>query len=352
MITERVREVVYETMRQYDVRGIAVVVARRDETQAQASYVGIDANGAALDADSLFPVASITKLATALAVLRLVDVGALGLDDPLARHVPEAEAAQPGVTVRTLLCHTSGLPQDFPNEAELYLVRMNWESLASRCLNVPLERAPHTRVLYSNIGYGLLAVIVERVTNTSVRANLYSQVFQPLGIEAYLGMDPPRAPVQIAAVRSRHAGTEREPFNSRYWRSRAMPWAGLLTNATGALALVRAFAGVPPGFLSDELRRQATQDQTGGLPGGYGGRFDYPSSPWGLGPDIRDSKKPHWAPDHSSDRTFGHAGASGSVAWCDPEAGTAWCVLGTRTADNGWLVRGSRAIGAALLKPE
>lgn len=352
MITRRVRDVIDDAMHRYDVRGIALQVAQLHAAQPESFYVGEDVDGVALNADSLFPVASITKLATALTVLRLVDAGALGLNDPLARYVPDAEAAQPGVTVRALLCHSSGLPQDFPNEAELYLIKMNWESLASRCLTVPLERAPNTRVLYSNVGYGLLALIVERLTDKSFRANLQSQVIQPLGIEAYLGMEPPRTPVRIAGVRSRHAGTEREPFNSRHWRSRALPWAGLLTSARGALALLRAFAGDPHDYLSEDLRREATSDQTGGLPGGYGGRFDYQSSPWGLGPDIRDTKKPHWAPDNSSERTFGHAGASGCVAWCDPDAGVAWSILGTRVADNGWLVRASRAMGAALLRAE
>lgn len=350
MFSENVQGVINETLQKYDVRGLVVLVAHAEQIEPDSIYLGTDVKGVPVSHNSLFPVASISKLATALTVLRLIDEGAFGLDDPLSHHVPEASAAQPDVTIRTLLCHTGGLPQDFPNEAELYAPKMNWQALANECLRVPLSHPPLTRVLYSNIGYGLLAVLVQNVTRRSFRANLQSLVLDPLGVEGYLGDQLPRSPMRIADVRSRHAGTELEPFNSLHWRAKALPWAGLITTAGGALALIRAFAGYPHDFLSETLRAEATHDQTKGLPGGYGGRFEYSVSPWGLGPDIRDNKTPHWAPAHSSHRTFGHAGASGAVVWYDPDAELAWCILGTRTADNAWLLYGSAEIGAALFQ--
>ena len=113
---------------------------------------------------------------------------------------------------------------------------------------------------------------------------------------------------------------------------------------------MRAFAGTPLDFLSDALRHKATQNQTDSLPGGYGGRFDYPVAWWGLGVDLRGDKKPHWTPPNASAYTFGHAGASGCVAWHDPEKNVAWAILGTRTADNAWLVRGAPKIGEKILE--
>src|ERR671937_2235049 len=85
-----------------------LLVAVRHEDGDELWHQGVDAAGQPLGG-SLFPVASLTKLATALSVLRLVDVGGLGLADPLSRHLPEAGAAQPGVTLRRLLAHTAGL---------------------------------------------------------------------------------------------------------------------------------------------------------------------------------------------------------------------------------------------------
>ncbi len=300
-------------------------------------------------ANSLFPVASITKLATALGVLRLVQRGVVELDAPLSQFAPEARAAQVGVKIRTLLCHTAGLPLDLPNGDELYGKPLSWNELAAKCLNVELAAPPGTRVLYSNVGYGLLARVAERISRSAFADFLSSAVLEPLGIEGYLGREPPRAPMQLADVRSRHAGTELEPYNSRYYRTLGLPWSGLVMTAEGALRLVRAYAGDPEDFLSQGVRQEATRNQTDDLPGGYGGKFMYPRSPWGLGVDLRGDKKPHWTPSNASPQTFGHAGASGCVVWHDPLAGVSWAIVGTRTADNAWLVHGSTRIATAIL---
>src|SRR5437899_12981322 len=98
-----------EVLRAEGLPGLALAVAR-GAAPVQTLCLGRDAAGHALTPDSLFPVASVTKLATALAVLRLVETGRLALDDPLATHLPEAAAARPGVTRRALLSHTAGRP--------------------------------------------------------------------------------------------------------------------------------------------------------------------------------------------------------------------------------------------------
>jgi hypothetical protein len=106
-------------LRAEEMPGIALAVALGAEP-AQTLCMGCDAGGHELAPESLFPVASVTKLATALAVLRLVEAGRLALDDSLARHLPEAAAARPGVTLRALLSHTAGLPLDLPDGAAPY----------------------------------------------------------------------------------------------------------------------------------------------------------------------------------------------------------------------------------------
>src|SRR5262245_8833891 len=110
-IPDAVRRAVEDAMRYGQTPGVALAVARVDR-RIEYLIVGSDALGRPLARDTLFPVASVTKLATALAVLRLADSGALALDDPLDQHLPSAAAAEPGVSIRNLLCHTSGLPLD------------------------------------------------------------------------------------------------------------------------------------------------------------------------------------------------------------------------------------------------
>jgi beta-lactamase class C len=350
---DAVQQAIHETLDRERVAGMALAVARGGGTDCL--FFGQDGAGEPLGRETLFAVASITKLATALAVLRLVDQGILRLDDPLAHHLPEAVAAQEGVTLRSLLSHTSGLPHEIP-QAPAYEPGLNWARLALACLSTPLESAPLERVQYSNPGYGLLASVVERQTGQPFAEALAWLVLDPLGIEGYLGAEQPRRPAVVEGVRSPHRGSPLEPYNSPFWRSLGLPWGGLVTTLEGALALVQAFAGTPPGLLQPatlaEARRNQAVDPISGrtLSGGPGRPLWWQECPWGLGPELRDAKSPHWAPAEADPASYGHAGASGCIAWHDPVADLSWCIVGTRTADGGWLVRRAPTIGGALLQ--
>jgi CubicO group peptidase (beta-lactamase class C family) len=343
-----VQRAIDAVLRGGQVPGIALAVARGDRP-IEYLVAGADGRGRPLARDSLFSVASITKLATALAVLRLADSGDLALDDSLEQHLPGAAGAQPGVTLRTLLCHTSGLPLDISAQAAPYTRALDWPTLATACLLTTLEAPPATRVQYSNVGYGLLALVVEQCAGTDFAQALARLVLDPLGVEAYLGSEPPRAPAVVADVRSSHSGGELEPFNSAFWRGLAFPWGGLVSTLDGALGILRAFQGRPADFLLPATRAAAIRSHTGGLGGGFVPPLIWSPCPWGLGPDIRGEKEPHWAPAAAGPDSFGHSGASGALAWAAPTAGVAWVILGARTADNGWLLRRGPAIGAAVL---
>jgi len=339
--------VLAETMASYPVPGILVAVSQ-PHAPIQYTTNGVDGAGGPLTPDTLFPVASITKLATALAVLRLVDAGRMALDDSLSMHAPEAAAAQPGVTLRRLMSHTAGLPYDLERSVAPYQSGLTSDVLRNGCLLTPLERTPGEWLEYSNVGPGLLAITVERMAGRPFAEALQTLVLQPLGIQAYLGDEPPQTPAHIAGNYGNYAGTEREPFNSRYWRSIGFPWGGLVTNAEGALRLVQAFAGRPEGFLSPSLVTEATTDQAGGVPGTIVGMLNWERALWGLGSELRGAgKEPCFAPPQASAGSFGHAGAGGSLVWHDPEAGVSWFVQGARTFDAWW--QAWPRIGAAIL---
>jgi CubicO group peptidase (beta-lactamase class C family) len=207
----------------FKVPGMTIAVAY-GEGQDGRVVIGTDGAGIPLTSDSLFPVASISKLATALAALRLVEAGALELDAALSHYLPDSAAAQPGVTLRTLLSHTAGLPDDLAPGAAPYTAALTWGALAKACLEAAPERAPRTRVQYSNVGYGLIALLVERQTKQVFTDALESLVLRPLGIEAYLGAEPTRPAAVLSDVRSVEAGTPLEPYNSPFWRSLGKPW--------------------------------------------------------------------------------------------------------------------------------
>jgi len=201
MNTNAIAAAVHHALQGGNVPGIVVAVSRPSESLAFVAE-GSDAAGTALAADTLFPVASVTKMATALAVLRLCDQGQLALDDPLEHHVPEAQAAaQPGVTLRALLCHTAGLPIDVSPRHAAYAKGLDWPALSTACLLTAPDAPAGKRVQYSNVGYGLLALAVERRTEQAFPAALRDLVLGPLGISATLGSEPPFSPTRLAQVR-------------------------------------------------------------------------------------------------------------------------------------------------------
>lgn len=344
----RVQQAVTDIVAAKRVPGLVLAL---QQGNAPTQYVidGTDAAGLVLRENTLFIVASITKMATALSVLRLVDQGAIALDDLLRDYLPAAIAAQPGVTVRSLLCHTSGLPLDVAAEHAPYAIGLDWPMLAEAALLTPLEAPPLTRVQYSNVGYGLLAAIVEQHADMPFAVALQTLVLKPLAIEGYLGVAPLRPVAVLADLRGEHAGTALETFNSPFYRALALPWAGLVTTAAGALAIVQAFAGQPAAFLREQTRREAVSDQTSGLAGGFQPPLMWDPCPWALGPELRGLKQPHWTPLAASPESFGHSGASGCVAWHDPARNVSWALIGTRTAENGWLLRRGAEIAAAIL---
>jgi CubicO group peptidase (beta-lactamase class C family) len=133
-----VRPIVEETLRTQAVAGMVVGYAR-GATEPEFLVAGADAAGRPLSEASLFPVASVTKLATALAIHRLADAGALTVEDALERHLPEATAAGGGIRLRRLLPHTAGLVGDYPSGDAPWALGLTWPDIARALLAVRPE---------------------------------------------------------------------------------------------------------------------------------------------------------------------------------------------------------------------
>jgi len=141
------------------------------------------------DADTAFRIASMTKSFTALAILRLRDEGKLALDDPAARYVPELSALRyptrdsPPITVRMLLTHGAGFPEDNPwGDLQLGMPRDAFSEFVSRGL--AFSHAPDSGFEYSNTGFALLGRIVENVAGTTNEEYLTRNVLRPLAMTA------------------------------------------------------------------------------------------------------------------------------------------------------------------------
>ncbi|MCC6548336.1 beta-lactamase family protein [Candidatus Sumerlaeota bacterium] len=130
-----------------------------------------------------YRIASVTKQFTAMAVLLLADKGMMSLDDSVRDHIPEMPAYAQPITIRHLLNHTSGLK--------------DYEDLYDKGITVPLldadvvkllaaqesgDFAPGEKYSYSNSGYAMLAIIVERVSGRKFAQFLHDEIFEPLGM--------------------------------------------------------------------------------------------------------------------------------------------------------------------------
>jgi len=145
---------------------------------------------------SAFRLASVSKQFTAMGIARLVDQGKLGLDDPVSRYVPPL-AAYPGITIRHLLTHTSGLPDYYdvidtsawvargatPGNADV----MAYEGGMGKPLFAPGERYE-----YSNPAYEALPLVIEAVTGMPFREYMAKAVFAPAGMSHSLIHDDTR----------------------------------------------------------------------------------------------------------------------------------------------------------------
>lgn len=140
--------------------------------------------------DMLFGIGSITKQVTAMGALVLVAQGKLGLDDPIARWLPESGTAWQGISVRHLLTHTSGI-RDTGNDDEVYpqialdkTQGVTDSTLVARLAAAPLNFAPGASWAYSNTGYLLLSIIIARAGGAPFPVWMHDHVFAPLGMHA------------------------------------------------------------------------------------------------------------------------------------------------------------------------
>ncbi|MFQ3534789.1 MAG: serine hydrolase domain-containing protein [Aggregatilineales bacterium] len=171
----------------YEMAGLGVAVIREDEVIFSKGYGVRDAEtGAPVTPQTRFSIGSITKSMTALAAMRLAEMGKLSLDAPIVEYLPEftlrnAEHAKT-ITLRQLLSHTSGLPRD---DVAWYTGKIiSAQDLLSHLAKLPTPNRPSTDFAYNNLGYALAGVVLERASGKPYAELLRELVLMPLGMES------------------------------------------------------------------------------------------------------------------------------------------------------------------------
>ena len=246
-------------MRREGIPGAVLVVLRGDEvTIARAWGVSDRASGAPMQVDGVQPFYSIGKQFTAATVLRLVEQGRVELDAPVGRYLPQWFADEPGLRVRHLLRHTSGLA-NFIMEPEAQTLEQaapgtgSIADMAALVNRLPRRFMPGARHAYSNGNYTVLAALTEAVAGRPFAEAQRALVLRPLGLD---GLDEcaDLAPERLSAGHEASGARYRLPSNPRPTYAGN---GGLCGDALSLARWTRALGAgrVLRGDLAGEMRR-------------------------------------------------------------------------------------------------
>jgi CubicO group peptidase (beta-lactamase class C family) len=320
-----------------EISAASILVARRGKVVLHRGFGRVQP-------DSVYLLASITKPVTACALMLLVERGSVSLSDPVSRYLPEFHGGERDkVLVRDLLAHTSGLPDMLPENSSLRRAHAPLSAFVEGTYKTPLLYSPGKGFAYQSMGILLAAAIVEKITGMRLRDFVKREIFDPLGMKnSAIGLGAFRIEDTVQAWVSPDANpedTKRFGPNSPYWRDMGHPWGGMHSTVSDlTLLLTEVLNGTR--VFSPATVREMISDQNAGL-----------AAPWGLGWALGRSKAWNFFGDLVSASTFGHAGATGTVAWADPVTGVTCVILTDRLAQNGSLLRRvSNAVAASVRK--
>jgi uncharacterized protein YbbC (DUF1343 family) len=318
-------DAVQEAMASGNVPGAVVVVGRHDGVLFRRAYGfrEVEPERVAMTVDTLFDLASVTKpIATATSIMVLVERGRVGLDDPLAKYVPECSKHEKGaITLRHLLLHVAGLPAGTPKDDYAH----GREEAIRRICNVTPRAAPGAESIYTDLGFMLLEEVVRRVTSQELSTFANDAIFAPLGMKD-TGFLPSEARKQRAAWTELvdgvwRVGVVHDP--RAYLLGGVAGHAGLFSTGDDLAIYSRAILG---GGEVDGKRILSAQSVAQMI-----ATYDVPGGVRSLG----------WTVDHSfrghglSPRAIGHFGWTGTALWIDPDKDLFVVVLTSRLHPNG-----------------
>ncbi len=313
-------EAVEETLRAGKMPGCVVLLGRHGKVVFQKAYGSrqILPERMPMTLDTVFDLASLTKpVATATSIMILVERGAVRLDDPVARHIPEfASQGKDRITVLQLLTHQGGLVAD--NSLNDY--RDGPEKARQRLFALKPLFPPGGKFIYSDVGYLVLGELVRRVAGKGLDEFARENVFGPLGMQETGFLPPPELRRRAAPAEKRDGkwiqGEVHDP--RAYALGGVAGHAGLFSTARDLAMYAQMLLGRGQygfegrGYFAAVriLQESTVTTMTSPHPVSTGLR--------GLGWDMRTGYSSNRG-ESFSPRAFGHGGFTGTAIWIDPE---------------------------------
>jgi len=315
----------------------------------------LDDAHALVEEDTVFLIASITKPIVCAAVMKWVEDGVVCLDDYAADYLPAfGNRGKEHITLRHLLTHTSGLPDMLPDNQALRKAHQPLSVFVEKMYDLDLLFDPGTKVSYQSCGIAILSALVEELAGCSMPEILKRHFFEPLGLQDSSLGKPTCSKKRISDIvipRGSDGGISGTDWdwNSDYWHGFGAPWGGMFTTAKNLTTLCQMF--LSGGFWKGKrILGRATvatmvDNHTHRMPDLLDA--DKKRHRWGLGWRIGDRTL---CGDLVSSQTFGHGGATGTVAWMDPKSGVSFVLL-TNQAEAAKVLRPrvSNVIASAIL---
>jgi CubicO group peptidase (beta-lactamase class C family) len=278
--------------------------------------------GKAASDDAMFLLGSISKPINVTAVMTLFDQGKFQLQDRVKKFLPAFTGeGRDDVTIRHLLTHVSGLPDQLADNNELRKQHAPLTEFAKQAMRTRLDFAPGARYQYSSMGILLAARIAELISGSDIRMLVERTVLQPLGMKhSAQGLGRFKLEEMVvcqtegAAPESGSGDPEAREWdwNSPYWRKLGAPWGGTHASAPDIGRFLGEFLGARGKVLKPETTRLMIKNHN---PEGF--------TPRGLGFAVG---KASGSPG-CSEQTFGHSGSTGTLCWADPVSETICVVL-------------------------
>jgi len=268
-----------------------------------------------------FLIASITKPMTVSGVMLMRDRGALSIDDPVQKYIPEFKGGERDkVLIRHVLTHTSGLPDMLPEDKELRKRHAPLSDFTAAAIKTPLLFTPGTKVSYQSMGILLASEIVQRITKKPFPTFMKEEIFLKIGMPSTsFGLGGRRLEDTAAIQVPEQTNWD---WNSAYWRNLAAPWGGAISTVEDIADFLEAFSPTIKSKLplpwKPATQTEMLKVQTSGL-----------GSNWGLG-WVRQANK---LGKGCSSESFGHSGSTGTLAWHDPKTARTFVLLTTLPAE-------------------
>ncbi len=283
--------------------------------------------GAAKSENDIFLIASISKPMSVAALMTLYDKNLFRLDDPVCKYIPQFTGdGKAEVTVQQLLTHTSGLPDQLPENETLRKRHARLSEFVDGAIATPLLFTPGSRYRYSSMGILIASELAQRISGTTFSDLVQQTVFQPLKMKhSALGLgefaidQTMRCQVLNAAPESGagEPGSKDWDWNSSFWRKLGSPWGGVHASAPDVGKFFAEFLHGTGKIVQPQTAQLmiSNQNREGLTPRGLG---------FAVGAKA--------ASGECSQATFSHSGATGTLAWADPATDTICVVLTTLPA--------------------